>query len=86
MTVSINTVAITNLEQKVWTWKIELPQGNFLHSLTQPEITRQIPFKRTDIEYNWIKYEIAIMERVEYNTAIRRNVMNADDIEDFANL
>ena len=29
---------------------------------------------------------MANMERVEYNTSIGRNVMNVDDIEDFAKL
>ena len=39
-----------------------------------------------DIEYDEIKYEITSMERVDYNTAMRRNVMNEDDKEDFENL
>ena len=43
MTVSMRTVDIKNLEIKVCTWKNELPQGNCLHYLTQPEITRQRP-------------------------------------------
>ena len=43
------------------------------------------PFKLTDIEYDRIKYEMSRMERVEYNTASRRNVMNVDDIEDLGN-
>ena len=30
-----------------------------------------------------IKYEIAIMERVEHNTTIGRNFINEDGIEDF---
>ena len=55
------TVAIPNLEVKVWTRKRELTQKNFLRYLTQPEITRQRPFKLTDIEYDIIKDEIARM-------------------------
>ena len=39
-----------------------------------------------DIEYDEIKYEITSMERVDYNTAMRRNVMNENDKEDFENL
>ena len=38
-----------------------------------------------EIEYDRIKEEIARMERVEYNTAIGRNFVNDDDIEDFIN-
>ena len=70
-------------ETKVWTRKSELTQGNFLGSLTQPEIIRQGPFELTDIVYDLIKQEIARMGCVEYNTAVRRNVMNFDGIEDF---
>ena len=68
----------------VWTRKSELPLGNFLRSLTQPEITRQRPFKLTDIKFDWIKCEISSIERVYYNNVIGKNVMNVDDIEDFA--
>ena len=57
-----------------------MPQGNFLRSLTQPEITIQRPFKLADIEYDRIKYEIGNMEHVEYNTTILMNVMNVDNI------
>ena len=39
-----------------------------------------------DIEYDEIKYEITSMERVDYNTAMQRNVMNEDDKEEFENL
>ena len=39
-----------------------------------------------DIGYDQIKDEIANMECVDYNTAIRINIMNVDDIEDFQNL
>ena len=42
-------------ETKVWTRKSELTQGNFLGSLTQPEIIRQGPFELTDIVYDLIK-------------------------------
>ena len=52
---SINTVAIPNLDVNVWNQKIDLQQGNFPCSLTQPEITRQIPFEITYIEYELIK-------------------------------
>ena len=58
---------------KVWIWKSELPQGNFLYSLTKPEITRQ----------RSIKDELSRMGHIDYNTAMGRNVMNVDDIEDF---
>ena len=44
VTVSINTVAIPNLDVNVWAHKSELTQGGFLRYLTQTEITRQIPF------------------------------------------
>ena len=63
----------------------DLQQGSFLCFLTQPEIIRKRYFKFTDIEYDIIKDGIARVERVEYNTAAGRNVMNVDDIEDFAN-
>ena len=59
----MNTVAILNLDVKVWTQKGELPQGNFLSFLTQPKITRQIPFRLKYVEYDIIKYEIESMER-----------------------
>ena len=38
------------------------------------------------IDYYCIQDEIASMDSVEYNTDIIINVMNVDDIEDFANL
>ena len=63
-----------------------MSQGNFPRSLTQNSITRQIYFELKYIDYDKIKDEIARMARVEYNTSIRRNVMNVDDIEDFANV
>ena len=56
MTVSVSIVFIKNIDIKVWTQNSELPQGNFLRSLTQPEITRQRPLKLTDIDYDQIKY------------------------------
>ena len=68
-----------------WTRKSDFSQSNFLRYLTQPKITRQRPFKITDIEYDQIKDESERMERVYYNNDIRRNVMNVDDIEYFAN-
>ena len=37
-----------------------------------------------DIDHYHIKYEIARMKRVEYNTDSGRNVMNVYDIEDFS--
>ena len=52
----MNTVSIPNIDVKVWTRKSEFPQENFLRSLTQPEITRQRPFKLADIYYDKIKY------------------------------
>ena len=39
-------------------------------------ITRQWPFKPTDIEYDQIKHEIPSIECVDYNTAIRTNITN----------
>ena len=41
VTISMNTVAIPNLDVKVWTRKSEFPQENFLFSVTQNKITRQ---------------------------------------------
>ena len=79
-------VAIPNLSIKVWTRKCELPQGNFLRSLTQPEITRQTTFELMDIEYDQINDESTSMECLEYNTSIVRNIMDVYDIEDFENL
>ena len=70
MTVSTRTVAISNIEIKVWTRKGELSKGNLLCSLTQSKITRKITFELTDIEYDQINIEISRMERVEYNTAV----------------
>ena len=66
--------------------KSEFPQGNFLRSLTQPEITRQRPFELTNIEYDQIKDEISRVWHVDCNPEIRINVMTFDDIEEFANL
>ena len=82
----MSTVAITNLGVRVWTRKSDLPQGNFLHSLTQPKIARQITFELIDIEYDRMKDEISRIKHVEYNTTIGINVINVDDIEDFANI
>ena len=45
----MRTVDIPNLGLNIWTHKYELPQVNCLHSLTQPEITRQVPFKIMEI-------------------------------------
>ena len=39
-----------------------------------------------DIDYDRIKYEIERMKRVQYNNAIRRNVMNDNDLEEFSNI
>ena len=79
----MTTVAIPNLDVKVWTHKSGFPQENLLLSLTQPKITRQIKFELTNIDYNIIKDEISRIERVEYNTAVVSNFMNVYDIEDF---
>ena len=35
-TVSMSTVTVPNIDVKVWTQKIRLPQVNFLRFLTQP--------------------------------------------------
>ena len=43
------------MDDKVWTQKSELPQINFLRSLTQPKISRQRPSKITDINCDQIK-------------------------------
>ena len=77
----MSTVAIPNINFRVWTHKIEFPLGNLLQSLTQPEITNQRPSKFTDIEKYRINNEISRIECVEYNTDTGLNVMNADDIE-----
>ena len=66
MTVSLRTVAITIIDVKVWTRKSEFPPGNFLRYITTTEITRQITFKLKDIEYDQIRYEIEMMECVQY--------------------
>ena len=58
VTVSINTVAIPDLNIKVSTWKSEFPQGTFLHSLTPTKITRQRPFELIYIEYDLMKDEL----------------------------
>ena len=55
MTVAMNTFVIIDLDVKFWTQKNELPQGNFLRLLAQPEITRQRLLKLTDIKYDLIK-------------------------------
>ena len=65
MTVSMRTVAIPNLDVKVWTSKGGFLLGNFLRSLIQPEITTQRPFELTEIEYDQIYDEILGMGRVE---------------------
>ena len=52
MVVSMRTVSIPNIGVKVWTHKNEFPQGNYLRSLTHPEIRRVRSFKLTDIEYD----------------------------------
>ena len=82
----MNKGYIPNTDVRFWTQERELPQGNFLCSLTQPKITRQRHLELTDIDYYIIKYYITRTERVEYITGIERNVMNIDDIEDFENL
>ena len=82
----MNTVAITDIDVKIWTRRSEFPKRKLPRSLTQPKIWRKINFELIDIEYDLIKDEIPKMEHVEYNTAIERNVMNIGDIEDFANL
>ena len=79
-------VAITNLNVKVWIRKSDYPQWNFLHHFNQPEITRQITFKLADIEYDLIKNEIKTMEPVEYNNSAGKNIINDNDIEEFANV
>ena len=57
-TVSMKKVSITDIDVKFWTRKSELPQGNFLRSIPQSEITRQRDFELTDIEYDCIMNEI----------------------------
>ena len=53
-------VAIPNTDVKFWTWKYELPQGNYLRSLMKPTITIQRPFELKDIDYYQIKYELKV--------------------------
>ena len=55
VTVSMNTVAIPNIDFKVWTRKSKFPPGNYLCSLTPTKITRQRPFELIDIDYDLIK-------------------------------
>ena len=86
VTISTKTVYFPNIDIKVFNRKSEFPQSNFLRSLTEPEITRKIPFKLTYVEYDRIKDEMARMEHVDYNIDIKINIMNVDDIEDFANV
>ena len=83
---SMDTVDITNIDVKVLTQKSELPQVNFLRSLTQLEITIQRTFKFTYIEYDLVKNEITRTERVQYNIASGINVVNVDDMKDYENL
>ena len=45
----MNAVAIQSIDVKVLTQKIGFPQLNFLRSLTQPKIKRQLTFEPTDI-------------------------------------
>ena len=52
----------------------------------KPEVTRQRSLELIDIEYEWIRYKVSRIECVDYNTAIERNVMNIDDIEDIVNI
>ena len=43
-------IANPNHEIKAWTQKSDLPQGNSLRYLKQPETTRKRPLELTDIE------------------------------------
>ena len=70
----MKTVAITNIEAKVWSRKNDFLQSNISRSLTQHGIARKINFKLSDIDYYVIKYESARMECVEYNTAVGRKL------------
>ena len=65
MTITLRKTAIPYLYIIFWTRNSEFPQRHFLCSLTQPEITRQRDLELTDIEYDQIKDEISMMERVE---------------------
>ena len=80
------TVYIPNLDAKVCTQENYFTQGNYLHSLMHAPITRQIPFKHTDIEYDIKKDEITRIEYVYYNTDIGQNIMNKYDIQDFVSI
>ena len=51
--------SIPTIEVTVWNRKNEFQLGYYLRSLTQPEITRQIPFELIDIEYDIIKDKIS---------------------------
>ena len=83
---SMKTVAIPNLDVRVWTRESEFPQGHFLLSLTQPKITRQRTFEISDIGYDLIKDEIEMVDCDEYTTDVGIYINNVDDIEDFVNL
>ena len=61
-------------------------KGIFLSSITKNEINKERNFEHKKIDYDQIKYEIARMEHVEYNTMIRRNVTSRNDKEDFSNI
>ena len=82
----MSTVAIPNIDIKVWTRTSEFLVGNYQYSLTQHEIIRQIIFELMEIQYDRIKDRITRMEHAEYDTSMGRNVMNVDDKEYFANL
>ena len=53
----MKTVAIPNIDVKVWNLKNEFPQGIYPRSLIQPGITRQRNFGLMQIEYDITKYE-----------------------------
>ena len=57
----MRTVDIPNIDIKVWNWKSEFPQGNYMFYLTHSVINRKITFKLMDIEYDQIKYKITRM-------------------------
>ena len=58
---SMSKVDSPNIDVKVCTFKVELPQGNLQRSLKQPESTTQRPFELVKIEYDQIKDKFASM-------------------------
>ena len=82
----MRTVAIPNICVKLLTPKNDFPQDNCLHYLMQTEMTRQIPFGLTEIQYDIIKYEMVSIQIVQYTTDIGRNDITEDYIDNFSSV